>query len=146
MNYYKFFFFSFEKILEIFLPNVFNFLKIHQIQANCYSSTWFITLFTYDFINLNKNKITLFIIENFILEGWKAILNAGFTLINYCKKEIFNVKKENLDEFFNKDLIKLKFFSDECLNVFIEEYFINKNKISKNLINNLNELYKYKIN
>ena len=140
------FFFSFEKILEIFLPNVFNFLKIHQIQANCYSSTWFITLFTYDFINLNKNKITLFIIENFILEGWKAILNAGFTLINYCKKEIFNVKKENLDEFFNKDLIKLKFFSDECLNVFIEEYFINKNKISKNLINNLNELYKYKIN
>ena len=140
------FFFSFEKILEIFLPNVFFHMKNNKIFANCYSSSWFITLFTYDIINLNKNKITLFIIENFILEGWKAILNTGFTIINYYKKEIFNVKKENLDEFFNKDLIKMKFFTDECLNVFIEQYFINKNKISKDLINNLNELFKYSNN
>ena len=40
----------------------------------------------------------------------------------------------------------MKFFTDECLNVFIEEYFISKNKISKDLINNLNELFKYSNN
>ena len=140
------YFFFFEKILEIFLPNVFNLLKNNKVFAQCYLSPWFITLFTYEILNLNKNKITLFIIENFILDGWKAILNIGFTVVNYCKNDIFNVKKENLNNFFNKDLIKLKFFTDECLNIFIEQYFINKKKINNDLINNLKELYKYSNN
>ena len=140
------FFFCIEQILYIFLPNVYNLLKNNKVYPNCYSSTWFITLFTYENMKLNKNKITLFIIENFILEGWKAILITGFTLINNYKNVIFNIKKESLSNFFNKDLVKLKFFTDENLNVFIEQYFINKKKINKDLMKNLKNLYKYSNN
>ena len=95
----KIFFKVFEKNLNINRPEMYyKFIDSHLI-TNVYLSSWFITLFT-DYANLfekpNITKFNFFVIEKFIIEGWSAVFNCGFTILDYCYDKIMTIEKDKL--------------------------------------------------
>ena len=145
----KMFFFIVEKIIEIYFPNLFFIFNNNSIESGYFSYSLFITLFTFCFSEKIKKSI-LFIIENFIYDDFKAIFVAIFTVINYYKNDILNIKKEKIVEFIVNKIFTKNFLYDENFNVFVEEYSKNKKIIHKNLIENIKNLFilknKFKIN
>ena len=82
----KIFFQVFEKILIINRAELYYKFLDSNLITNMYFSAWLITLFTdcvYIFDKDNMPKILFYIIEKFIIEGWSALFNFGFTILEY---------------------------------------------------------------
>ena len=106
---------------------------------------WFTTLFMFCASIFDKNdapKLNLMIFEDFILNGWSAIFNAGYTIIKYHKNEIIKLKEENL-----MDYLINNFGKDEAKNENFEniqkEYIKNSYQINEELIEKLLKIVKY---
>ena len=108
------FFQVFEKILNINRPEIYYKFMDNNFITNIYMSAWFITLLTqnvYIFDRNNFPKFVFFIIEKFIIEGWSAIFNCSFTLLEYCYDKIMTLEKDELfsyvsNIFENEEILK----------------------------------------
>ncbi len=135
----KKYFYVFERLISIYLPELNVVLKRNNINSNFYVSPWFITLFTHGW-EKNNYKIFLRIFDLFIFDGWNIILRIGLILLKKYQNEIFNMKFEELLNYLINELkSKDDFFNDENYDNFIEMY--KKMKIPKGLINNLENEY-----
>ena len=131
------FFKIFEKILEINSPEIYYKFLDNNIVTSSYISPLFITLFTDQSPNFKENnppKFIFFIIEKFILEGWSALFNCGFTLLVFTYEKIILLEKENLISFvinISSVITKDENF-EETKNIFnknsyfIDEFFVEK--------------------
>ena len=142
------FFYSFERLLNLMFPEMYNFFINNNINGGYYLSPWFITLFTLAFKNESEeeNNIEVFakIFDLYLFSGWKAVFKIGISLIRNNSSKIFSLPYEQLVHYLNNDIIHSDFFT----NTHIEElYNIFTNfKISNNLLSNLNEEYEMKKN
>ena len=135
----KKYFYVFERLISIYLPELNVVLKRNNVGSNFYISPWFITLFTHGW-EKNNYKIFLRIFDLFIFDGWNIILRIGLILLKKYQNEIFNMKFEELLNYLINELkSKDDFFTDENYDNFIEMY--KKMKIPKGLINNLENEY-----
>ena len=133
------FFKIFEKILKINIPELYQHQKNNNINPNFYAPPWFLTLFTFEstiFEKENAPEFIVLVIENFLLNGWSAILNAGYTLMKYLKNDMLQMKGDVLMTFlvnkFGQDKIKNKENFDYLKNQYIKNsYIINDSLISK---------------
>ena len=133
------FFKIFEKILKINIPELYHHQKNNNINPNFYAPPWFLTLFTFEstiFEKENAPEFIVLVIENFLLNGWSAILNAGYTLMKYLKNDMLQMKGDVLMTFlvnkFGQDKIKNKENFDYLKNQYIKNsYIINDSLISK---------------
>ena len=69
----KQFFYILERLINMYMPELYIYLKNSGISSSFFSSPWFITLFThcYQYITEAKNpKILLFILDSFILVNY----------------------------------------------------------------------------
>ena len=142
------FFYSFERILNLMFPEMYNFFMNNNINAGYYLSSWFITLFTlalyYENKEQNNIEVIMKIFDLFIFSSWKAVFKIGISLIKYNSNKIFSLPYEQLVHYLNSDLIHSDFFKKDNIEE-INNIFINF-KISNNLLNHLDEEYEMKKN
>ena len=139
----KKYFYVFDRLISIYLPEVNSILRKNNVTANYYISPWLITLFTnaYSSITESQNpKILIRIIDLFILEGWNAILNIGLCLLKHFEGDIVKMKFEELLYFMINDIIiKYDFFQTNNYERFIELY--ERMKVPKGVISNIENEY-----
>ena len=109
-------FYQFDRLLNLYLPEIYIFLKASSINSGYFISPWFITLFTNafnDFENQNNAKSIMIIWDMFIFSGWKAIMKIGIILLK--SKERFTIEKlsECLLPFLTADILKSEILNSE---------------------------------
>ena len=135
----KKYFYIFQRLISIYLPELYTTFQRNNINANYFISPWFITLYTHSF-NGNHKKILLFIFDLFILDGWHAITRIGLTLLKHYQNEFFQMEFEDLLHFLINELKeKYDFFNNNNYEKFIQLY--KEMKLPKGLINNLENEY-----
>ena len=138
----KKFFYVFDRLISIYLPDLFVINKSNNIGACFYISPWFITLFTMRF-QKNQTKLLLRIFDMFILDGWICIVRIGLVMLKYYQNDLVKMKYEELLQFLISELKdKYDFFGNYNYDKFMEMY--QEMKIPKGLINNIENEYALK--
>ena len=114
-----------------------------------YLSSWFITLFTGS-INIfdkdNLPKFVLFVIEKFIIEGWSAIFNCGFTLLEYGYDKIMSLEREQLIIYVMNIIEKEDILKNENFEKVKSLYLKNSKLLNEFFIDKLIEITKFEEN
>ena len=135
----KKYFYVFERLICIYLPELYTTFKRNNINPNIFISPWFITLYTHSF-NGNHTKILMLIFDLFILYGWIAIARIGLMLLKFYQNDFFNMEFEELLHFLINELKeKYDFFNNNNYDKFIQLY--KEMKLPKGLVNNLENEY-----
>ena len=135
----KKYFYVFERLICIYLPELYTTFKRNNINANIFIAPWLITLYTHSY-NGKNTKILMRIFDLFILDGWLAIIRIGLILLKYYQNDLFIMEFEELLHFLINELKeKYDFFNDDNYDLFIQLY--NEIKLPKGLVNNLENEY-----
>ena len=137
-------FFVFLKLVEKFMPKLYNKLKEKESYPTMYASQWFFTLFT----NCLPFEVVVRIFDCYLLEGEKIIYRIALAILKLNEKELLNSKHfetfmENLRNSTNKikkpeELLKTAFdfsFSRNDITRYEQLY-------QQKLTNNKEELFK----
>ena len=141
----KKFFYVFERIIDILLPELYNYLKINNIKVSFFISPWFITLFTDTYLNIKNRenpRVLLRIWDLFLFSGCKSILKVGISLLKNYEYKIMNLTFEELLRFLISDIPKSDFFQNNSYDNLMKTY-INF-KIESGLISNIESEYQIK--
>ena len=142
------FFEVFKKILKIYIPEIYTHLKNNEVNENYYLPPWFLTLFTFSCIIFEKKdapKFIFLIIEDFFLNGWSAIFNAGYTVIKHHKNEIMSMKMDKTLHYLVNNFCKEETKNENFENI-KKEYVKNSYQINDELISRLLNIVKYEEN
>ena len=138
----KQYFYVFERVLDILLPELYNHLKMNNIKVSFFISPWFITLFTDTYLNIeNKEnpKILMRIWDFFLFSGCKSILKVGISLLKNFESKIMTYTFEDLLKFLITDLPKSEFFQNEYYDNLMQTYY--NFKIESEMISNIENEY-----
>ena len=138
----KQYFYVFERVLDILLPELYNHLKMNNIKVSFFISPWFITLFTDTYLNIeNKEnpKILMRIWDFFLFSGCKSILKVGISLLKNFESKIMTYTFEDLLKFLITDLPKSEFFQNEYYDNLMKTYY--NFKIESEMISNIENEY-----
>ena len=93
----------------------------------------------------NLPKFIILVLESFLLNGWSAIFNAGYTILKYLRNDIINLKADILMDYmvnkFGKEMLK-----EENYEIIRKEYIKNSYQINEELISKLLKITKYESN
>ena len=134
----KRFFYIFERLLSIFIPELYSYLNCNNIKVNYFISSWFITLFTnaYPFIKVKDNpKIILKIFDLFFLNDWKSIIITSISLLKVYEPKIMIFGSEEILRFLINDIIKESYFENSNYDRFM--FISSKFSIDDKLIENI---------
>ena len=135
----KKYFYVFERLINLYLPELSILLKQNNVSPSYYISPWFITLFTHSFVE-NQIKVILRIFDLFILDGWITIIKIGLMLLKHYQKVLMEMNFEELLNFLINDLKeKYDFFNNNNYEKFMELY--QDIKIPKGLVSNIENEY-----
>ena len=135
----KKYFYVFERLISLYLPELSTLLKQNNVLPSYYISPWFITLFTHSFIE-NQTKILLLIFDLFILDGWICVIKIGLMLLKHYQRILMEMNFEELLNFLINDLKeKYDFFNNNNYEKFLEMY--QDIKIPKGLVSNIENEY-----
>ena len=132
----KVFFYVFNRIMQLYEPELSSFLNTRNATANTFLPPWFITLFmsSHQYIRDNIN-VMVRILDYFITSGWKGLMIVGIALLHNYENTLMNKKYEAMMEFLINDILKSQFFEGKNIDK-LEEY-CEVVKINKNLIKNI---------
>lgn len=135
----KKYFYVFERLIILYLPELATLLKKNNVNPSYYISPWFITLFTHSFVE-NQTKLLLRIFDLFILDGWISVIKIGLMLLKHYEKVLMDLNFEELLNFLINDLKeKYDFFNNNNYEKFMELY--QDMKIPKGLVSNIENEY-----
>ena len=109
------YFYVFERLIFIYLPEVFLHLTNTKISTKFFISPWFITLFTNAYKTIKgkeKPKVLIWIFDSFIIEGWGAINKIGLCLMKHFERKILILDTDELLHFLINDIINYDFFKN----------------------------------
>ena len=142
----KIFFDIFDKILKILRPDVYYKFKKYYILPNCYSSAWFITLFTQYIETIDEKNpplLLIFIFNKFIVGSWADIFIFGLMLIDYCYEKIMEYSKETLVDYVMNIIETENIFDNKnykkCKDIFLK----NENIVNDDFIKILLDICKF---
>jgi hypothetical protein len=141
----KKYFYVFERIIDILLPELYNYLKINNIKVSFFISPWFITLFTDTYLNIKNRgnpKVLMRIWDLFLFSGCKSILKVGIALLKNYEHKIMSLTFEELLRFLISEIPKSDFFQNDFYDDLMKTY-INF-KIESGLISNIESEYQIK--
>jgi hypothetical protein len=119
----KCYFYILNRLIFLFLPQISQKFEEIKLSVDCFACPYFITLFSNTYIISNSSiQFMMFIIDSFILKGWRIIFSSILSVLKYNEKEI--LEKEN-DEVFNfvvNDIIKSDIFKKENFDNFLKLY------------------------
>ena len=145
MENLKSYFYVFERILDILLPELYNHLKINNIKVSFFISPWFITLFTDTYLNIKNRenpKVLMRIWDLFLFSGCKSILKVGISLLKNFENKIMTLTFEELLKFLIAELPTSEFFQNEYYDNLMKTYY--NFKIESELISNIENEYQIK--
>ena len=147
------YFYVFERLIFIYLPEVFLHFMNTKIAPKLFISPWFITLFTNAYKSIKgkgKPKVLIWILDSFIIDGWGAINKIGLCLMKHFERKILLLDTDELLHFLINDIINYDFFKnsnyDRLRNIYdnlqIENGLIenieNEYEINKSIVGNVN--------
>ena len=141
----KKYFYVFERIIDILMPELYNYLKVNNIKVSFFISPWFITLFTDTYLNIEHRenpRVLLRIWDLFLFSGCKSILKVGISLLKNYEHKIMNLTFEELLRFLISDIPRSDFFQNDSYDDLMKTY-INF-KIESGLISNIESEYQIK--
>ena len=141
----KKYFYVFERIIDILLPELYNYLKVNNIKVSFFISPWFITLFTDTYLNIKNRenpKILMRIWDLFLFSGCKSILKVGISILKSFEPKIMTLTFEELLKFLISEIPKSEFFQNSSYENLMKTY-INF-KIESSLISNIESEYEIK--
>ena len=141
----KEYFYVFERILDILLPELYNHLKLNNIKVSFFISPWFITLFTDTYLNIENRqnpKVLMRIWDLFLFNGCKSILKVGIALLKNFENKIMTLTFEDLLKFLIAELPKSEFFQNSNYDNLMKTYY--NFKIESELISNIENEYQIK--
>ena len=141
----KKYFYVFERIIDILLPELYNYLKVNNIKVSFFISPWFITLFTDTYLNIEHRenpKILMRIWDLFLFSGCKSILKVGISILKSFETKIMTLTYEELLTFLISEIPKSEFFQNSSYENLMKTY-INF-KIESSLISNIESEYQIK--
>ena len=132
----KIFFYVFNRIIQLYEPELSSYLNTRNATANTFLPPWFITLFmsSHQYIRDNIN-IMVRILDYFVTSGWNGLMIVGIALLRNYENTLMNKKYEAMMEFLINDILKSEFFEEKNIDK-LEGYFDNI-KVNKNLIRNI---------
>lgn len=139
------YFYVFDRLIFIYLPEISMHLKNKDLSVKYFVSPWFITLFANAFKNIkdqNNPKVLIWILDLFIINGWKSIIKIGLCLIKHFETKILSCDLEELLRFLINDILKFDFFQNENYDNLRNIY--EKLKIENALIDNIESEYDLK--
>ena len=139
------YFYVFDRLILIYLPEISLHLKNKDLSVRYFVSPWFITLFTNAFKNIkeqNNPKVLIWILDLFILNGWKSIIKIGLCLMKHFEIRILSCDLEELLHFLINDILKYDFFQNENYDNLRNIY--EQLKIENALIENIESEYNLK--
>ena len=145
----KIFFIVLDKIINLYKPEIYYKFVDNYLSTNIYSTPWFVTLFTNVncvFEKKDAPKYVLMVLENFILDGFSAIFNSGFTLTKYYFNKIMKIEGDKLINYMIKTICEEDIVKNENFNKIKELYEENSEKINELLINKLVKITRYENN
>ena len=110
------YFYVFDRLIFIYLPEVYLHLISTKISPKFFISPWFITLFTNAYKSIKgkeKPKVLIWILDSFIIGGWRAINKIGLCLMKHFEIKILNMDTDELLHFLINDIINYDFFKNE---------------------------------
>ena len=141
----KKFYFIFERLISIFVPELYIFFINNKINISCFITSWYITLFTnaYQHTNLKyEPKILIKIFDLFFFNGWNSIIVTSIFLIKNYESKILSLGSEKLLYFLNNDIIKGNYFKNENFDEFMNIF--NNFKIDEELIKRIEKEFDIK--
>ena len=142
----KSFFFLFERLIAIYIPEAFYALKSANVNVNTFSPAWFITLFTNacTIVDINDPpKVVLKIWDVFFLKGWKGLIATGLVIIKRFQERIKVLKYDEILHFLLSVVIKSDFFKNEKYDLFISSF--KEIKITKKMVADLETEYTFEL-
>ena len=142
----KIYFVVLDKIINLYKPEIYYKFVDSYLSTNIYSTPWFVTLFTNAccvFEQKNAPKFVLKVLEDFILDGWSAIFNCGYSLTRYYFDIIMKIEGDKIINFMIKDLCEQDIFENKNYNKIVECYDKNAEIINELLINKLVKITRY---
>ena len=139
------YFYVFDRLINIYLPEVNIHLKNQQVSVTFYISPWFITLFmsAFHYVTDQKDpKVLIWIFDLFVLYGWKAVIKIGLCLLKHFENKILTLNGESLLSFLINDMLKLDFFQTNNYDKLRKIY--SSFKLENGLIGNLENEYELK--
>ena len=131
-------FYIFERLISIFIPELYTYFLGNNIKVNYFLSSWFITLFTNAYQHIkdkNNPKILLKIWDLFILDDWKSIIITSISLLKNYESKILVLSPEELIYLLISTIIKEDYFQNENYDKFMHN--MHNFKIEDKLIKNI---------
>ena len=137
----KILFYVFKRVISLLEPELSSYFISNGVDVNFFVSPWFITLFTSSHQNFKGEKdnsqILIRILDNFILSGFKSIMEVGCVALHSYENVIMSKNYGDMMQFLINEMLRSDFFSKKNQN-FIENFF-TETKISKKLVKNIEE-------
>jgi hypothetical protein len=141
-------FYTFDRLLNLYLPEIYIFFNQSNINAGYFISSWYITLFTKFYIDSNKGennaKSIMLLLDAFFFAGWKIAIKAGILILKQEEKNIFGKLSENLLIFLTS--LKPEILENSNFEKLRKELLDEEFKIKKELIYNIEEEFNVKKN
>ena len=102
-------FYLFDRLLNLYLPEIYTYFKASSINSGYFVSPWLITLFTNAFNdteNSSNVKSIMIIWDLFIFTGWKSIVKIGIILLKKKERYIMKNFPESLLPLLTGDILK----------------------------------------
>jgi len=134
-------FYQLDRLLFIVKPNLMTYFRNEEINANFFSSAWFMTLFTHTMRNEDEevDEGLLAIWDTFFLYGWKALFKIAIFALEMVGEKLM---ERNPDQMMNviKDLLKADFLrGGEIAREFKRRY--KKIEVTNEMLDLLEEEY-----
>ena len=94
----------------------------------------------------NIPKFIFFVIGKFIIEGWSAICNCGYTILDYCYDKIMSLEKDKLIYYVMNILGEDDILKNENLEKAKALYLKNSKLLNEFSIDKLIEITKFEEN
>ena len=142
-------FYQFDRILNLYLPEIYLFFKASSINSGYFVSPWFITMFTNAFNDdkiKNNAKSIMLIWDLFIFCGWKSIMKIGIILLKEKERFIMEKLSECLLPFLTGEIFKTEIMDSEHFEKLMDLCKNSDFNIPSKLFDDLDKEYKFKKN
>ncbi|KAL4448703.1 hypothetical protein ABPG74_012792 [Tetrahymena malaccensis] len=89
-----------DNLIKLYFPHVADFLNKKNIQTGLFATSWFNTLFAYDF----PRQFFIRVIDLFLFSGWKILFQISLAIIQEAQFLIFTADEDDIVNIIKKGL------------------------------------------
>ena len=93
-----------DKLMQIYVPNVYNSLLKNQIPSEIFNVQWFLTIFSFDFDPNTLIKVW----DIFLVRRWKFVFQLSISILRHISKKVKNLNCIEFAEYLKSGIAKNK--------------------------------------